>query len=160
VECGTYLEAQEVSMMAGSRESLPRSEAADDVVFWAIEYAMNPSSEERSCGLLCMPLPWDEGEIIQAALMIFESRTLAKAGLEHYLAWTGQDHTSSYRLLPLTSRELIEILEARPEGGGFDYVAINPIMSLYFRSTVGYSAGSRTDDFINDLKMVANVNHS
>lgn len=109
---------------------------AQTVILWAIEYVRSPNTQWEDSGLLCVPLPWEEGECIQAAPMIFESQPLAEAGLEHYLLWSDQ-RPSSYRLLPLTAQELIEILETRPEGGGFDRVAINPILSRYFRDAVG-----------------------
>lgn len=40
----------------------------------------------ESSGLLCVPLPWEEGDNTGAAVMIYESRALAQAGLDHYLA--------------------------------------------------------------------------
>ena len=126
------------------------------VAFWAIEYVRSPDPRGESCGLLCMPLPWDEGEIIRAAVAIFESRPLAEAGLDHYLAWTEQD-PASYHLLRLTAPELIEVLETRPEGAGFDHIALNSILSRYFRGTVGYSEGLYTEDFIESLKRTLNI---
>ena len=59
--------------------------------FWAIEYARSPSpGGTQGSGLLCMPLPWEEGGTVRAAVMVYESRPLAEAGLDHYLAWTGR----------------------------------------------------------------------
>lgn len=126
------------------------------VTFWAIEYVRSPSPEGESCGLLCIPLPWEEEETIRAVVAIFESQPLAIAGLEHYLYRTEQN-PASYHLLPLTAQELIEILETRPEGGGFDHVAVNPIFSRYFRDTVSYSVGSGTEDFIEAIRRTVNV---
>jgi hypothetical protein len=122
---------------------------ASGVRLWAIEYARSPNPGGTQSGLLCVPLPWDEGGTVRAAVMVYESRPLAEAGLEHYLAWTGQD-TASYSLLELPAEELAEILEGSPEG--FDRVAINPILSLHFRDAEGYSAGLRTEDFVAELK--------
>lgn len=126
------------------------------VTFWAIEYVRSPSPEGESRGLLCMPLPWEDGDTIQAAVAIFESRSLAGSGLDHYLAWTGQNPIS-YHLTPLEPQELIEILETRPEGEGFDHVAVNPIFSRYFRGIVSYSVGSGTEDFIEVLKRTVSI---
>lgn len=123
--------------------------------FWAIEYARYPSPDGEDCGLLCMPLPWEDGDTIRAAVALFESRSLASAGLDHYLALTEQP-PASYHLVPLGCRELIEVLEARPENG-FDYVAVNPIFSRYFPDTASYSVGTRTTDFIEALKRTVSV---
>jgi hypothetical protein len=125
---------------------------ASGVRFWAIEYARNPSpGGTQESGLLCMPLPWDEGQTVRAAVMVYESRPLAEAGLDHYLAWTGQDGaSSSYSLLELCAEELAEILEGSPEG--FDRVALNPILSLYFPEAEGYSAALRVEEFVAELR--------
>jgi hypothetical protein len=121
------------------------------VRFWAIEYARSPSpGGTQGSGLLCMPLPWEEGETIRAAVMVYESRLLAEAGLEHYLAWTGQED-ASYSLVGLSAEELAQILEGSPEG--FDRVAINPIVSLHFPDAEGYSAGLRTEEFVAELEL-------
>ena len=123
---------------------------ASGVRFWAIEYARSPSpGGTQGSGLLCVPLPWNEGETIRAAVMVYESRPLAEAGLEHYLAWTGQN-PASYSLLGDPAEELAEILQGSPEG--FDRVAINSILSLHFPEAEGYSAGLRTEDFVAELK--------
>ena len=123
---------------------------ASGVRFWAIEYARSPSpGGTQGSGLLCMPLPWDEGGTIRAAVMVYESRPLVEAGLEHYLAWTGQA-PASYSLVGLPAEELAKILEGSPED--FDRVAINPIVSLHFPDAEGYSAGLRTEDFVAELK--------
>jgi hypothetical protein len=127
-----------------------KAKDASGVRFWAIEYARSPSpGGTQGSGLLCMPLPWEEGETIRAAVMVYESRPLAEAGLGHYLAWTGQD-PASYSLLGLWAEELAEILEGSPEG--FDRVAINPIVSLHFPEAEGYSASLRTEEFVAELK--------
>ena len=119
--------------------------------FWAIEYARSPSpGGTQESALLCMPLPWDEDETIRAAVMVYESRPLAEAGLGHYLTWTGQED-ASYSLLELPAEELAEILEGSPEG--FDRVAINPIVSLHFPEAEGYSAGLRTEEFVGELEL-------
>jgi hypothetical protein len=123
---------------------------ATGVRFWAIEYARSPNPGGIQNGLLCMPLPWEEGETVRAAVMVYESRPLAEEGLDHYLAWTGQDG-ASYSLLELPAEELAEILEGSPEG--FDRVAINPILSLYFPEAEGYSAGLRTEEFVAELEL-------
>jgi hypothetical protein len=121
------------------------------VRFWAIEYARSPSpGGTQGSALLCMPLPWEEGETIRAAVMVYESRPLAEAGLGHYLAWTGQED-ASYSLLGLSAEELAKILEGSPEG--FDRVAINPIVSLHFPEAEGYSAGLRTEEFVAELQL-------
>jgi hypothetical protein len=130
-----------------------KAKDASGVRFWAIEYARSPSpGGTQGSGLLCMPLPWEEGETIRAAVMVYESRPLAEAGLGHYLAWTGQED-ASYSLLELPAEELAEILEGSPEG--FDRVAINPIVSLHFPEAEGYSAGLRTEEFVAELKSLS-----
>src|SRR5215211_2972061 len=123
---------------------------ASGVRFWAIEYARSPSPGRTQSGLLCVPLPWEEGETVRAAVMVHESRPLAEAGLGHYLAWTGQE-PASYSLLGLPAEELAQILEGSPEG--FDRVAINPILSLHFPEAEGYSAGLRTEEFVAELEL-------
>jgi hypothetical protein len=124
---------------------------ATGVRFWAIEYARSPSpGETQGSALLCMPLPWDEDETIRAAVMVYESRPLAEAGLDHYLAWTGQD-SASYSLVGLWAEELAEILQGSPEG--FDRVALNPILPLHFPEAEGYSAGLRTEEFVAELEL-------
>jgi hypothetical protein len=128
-----------------------KAKDATGVRFWAIEYARSPSpGETQASGLLCMPLPWEEGGTIRAAVMVYESRPLAEAGLDHYLAWTGQED-ASYSLLELWAEELAEILEGSPEG--FDRVAMNPIVSLHFPEAEGYSAGLRTEEFVAELEL-------
>ena len=112
-----------------------------------------PAPEPEVSGLLCVPLPWEEGDRIEAAAMIFESQALAQAGLDHYVARVGavKGFGSPYRLLPLRPRDLIQILETRPESG-FDHVAINPILSRHFPEADGYSAGLSTEEFVEVLK--------
>jgi hypothetical protein len=127
-----------------------------DATFWAIEHLRSPSPEGESGGLLCMPLPWGEGETIRAALMIYESRVLAEEGLKHYLARTEQN-PHSYGVLALSAEDLVEILEGRPEG--FERVAINPILSRYFPDGEGYSAGFGMEDFVDDLKKLAGIDN-
>ena len=139
--------------VVGQTEGRVPMKAKDEsgVRFWAIEYARNPSpGGTQESGLLCMPLPWEEGGTVRAAVMVYESRPLAEAGLEHYLAWTGQED-ASYSLLGLWAEELAEILEESPEG--FDRVAINPIVSLHFPEAEGYSAGLRTEEFVAELQL-------
>jgi hypothetical protein len=77
---------------------------------------------------------------------------LAEAGLEHYLARTGQDGRS-YSLTGFSAQELVGILREAPEG--FDRVAINPILSLHFPDAEGYSAGLRTEDFAAEIEGAA-----
>lgn len=100
-----------------------------------------------------MPLPWAEGDRIESAILLFESQPLAEAGLDGYLfrAGVGEGRASSYRLMPFTPSELVSFLETRPPGGGFEHVAINPIVSRYFRDAVGYSAALSTEEFIEAL---------
>jgi hypothetical protein len=130
-----------------------KAKDASGVRFWAIEYARSPSpGGTPASGLLCMPLPWEEGGTIRAAVMVYESRPLAEAGLRHYLAWTGQED-ASYSLLELPVEELAHILEGSPEG--FDRVAMNPIVSLHFPEAEGYSAGLRTEEFVAELKSLS-----
>jgi hypothetical protein len=130
-----------------------KAKDASGVRFWAIEYARSPSpGGTQASGLLCMPLPWEEGGTIRAAVMVYESRPLAEAGLRHYLAWTGQED-ASYSLLELPVEELAHILEGSPEG--FDRVAMNPIVSLHFPEAEGYSAGLRTEEFVAELKSLS-----
>ncbi|HKH12440.1 MAG TPA: hypothetical protein VKA73_14970 [Rubrobacter sp.] len=124
----------------------------EDVTLWTIAYARNPAPAGESPALLCLPLPWDEGETVQAAVLVYESRALAEAGLAHYQARTGQDH-HSYSLMAFSARELAEILREGPEG--FDRVAINPILSLYFPGAEGYSAGLRAEDLAAEIKSAA-----
>ena len=128
-------------------------EAEEHATFWAIEYAMRlPSPDGESRGLLCVPLPWEEGDQIGAAVMIFESRVLARAGLYHYLALIGVEKNADapYRLLPLGVRDLTRILETRPEGG-FECVAVNPILSRYFPEEDGHLVCFPTQEFIEAL---------
>lgn len=126
------------------------------VTFWAIEYVRNPNFGGDSSGLLCMPLPWESEETIRAAVVIFESYSLAEAGLDHYLLWTEQ-RPASYRLLRFNAQELAEILERRSEDASFEHIALNPILSRYFQDTVGYSEGLRTEDFIEALKRTVSI---
>jgi hypothetical protein len=130
-----------------------KAKEATGVRFWAIEHARSPSPRgTQGSGLLCMPLPWDEDETIRAAVMVYESRPLAEAGLGHYLAWTGQE-PASYSLVGLPAEELAEILEGSPEG--FDRVAMNPIVSLHFPEAESYSAGLRAEEFVAELKSLS-----
>lgn len=73
---------------------------------------MDPAPEGGCSSLLCAPLPWTEDGHIEAALMVFESQTLAEAGLEHYLVRTAPERSpdSSHFIMPLTPEELIDIL--------------------------------------------------
>lgn len=121
----------------------------EDVTLWTIKYSRNPAPAGEPTALLCLPLPWDEGETVRAAVLVYESRALAEAGLEHYLARTGQDGRS-YGLAEFSARELAEILRQGPEG--FDRVAVNPILSLHFPDAEGYSAGLRTEDFVREAE--------
>lgn len=86
--------------------------------------------------------------------MIFESQALAEAGLEHYLVRTApeQGSNSPHFLMFLTPEELIDILQAAPEEYGCTHVVVNGILSRYFENAEGYSAVSRVEDFIKDLK--------
>jgi hypothetical protein len=81
----------------------------EDATLWTVAYTRNPGPTLESSALLCMPLPWDEGETVQAAVLVYESRALAEAGLEHYQARTGQDDRS-YNLMAASASELAEIL--------------------------------------------------
>lgn len=92
----------------------------------------------ESSGLLCVPLPWEEGDNIGAAVMIYESRALAQAGLDHYLALTGAASSpcSPYHLLPLGVRELVGVLETRPE------VGFEPKFRLYEFSDIRSGGGN------------------
>lgn len=137
-----------------SSEEAPADRGAG-AAFWAIEHVMRRPGGEESSGLLCLPLPWEEGERIEGAVAVFESRALAEAGLRHYLARTGGTLPGgrpdpSYRLLALGPRELAGVLEARPQG--FERVVVNPILSRRFPAAEGYSAGIPTDDFLEALK--------
>jgi hypothetical protein len=123
--------------------------STEDVTLWTIEYSRNPAPAGEPPALLCLPLPWDEGETVRAAVLVYESRTLAEAGLEHYLVRTGQDGRS-YGLAQFTVCELAEILREGPEG--FDRVAVNPILSLHFPDAEGYSAGLRTEEFVREAE--------
>jgi hypothetical protein len=125
-----------------------------DPTFWTIEYVMNLPEGDTS-GLLCAPLPWEEGDTVGAAVMVYESRALAQVGLDHYLALIGaaSGPASPYHLLPLGVRELVEILEMRPEEG-FERVALNPIVSRYFPEAAGHSPAMPTDDFIKALNLL------
>ena len=126
--------------------------SVEDVTLWAIAYARRPNPAGDSIGLLSVPLPWEEGETVRAAVLVYESRTLAEAGLEHYLARTGQD-ARSYSLMSFSGRELAGVLEDGPEG--FDRVAINPILSLHFPGAEGYSAGLRREEFASEIERAA-----
>ncbi len=123
-------------------------------VFWAIGWSRNPDPDGQNIGLLSLPLPWDEGETLRAAVLVFESRPLAEAGLDHYLALTDEP-PSSYGLLRFAAPELVSVLEDRPEGGGFDRVALNPVPSRYFPGAVTYSAGWLTEEFVADLQSLS-----
>ena len=124
----------------------------EDVTLWTIAYTRNPGPTVEPSALLCMPLPWDEGETVQAAVLVYESRALAEAGLEHYQARTGQDDRS-YSLVAFSARELMGILREAPEG--FDRVAINPILSRYFPGADGYSAGLRAEELAAEIESAA-----
>lgn len=125
---------------------------AQEVRLWAIRYERRPAPAWEPPALLCVPLPWDEGETVRAAVLVYESRALAEAGLWHYLARTGENGRS-YSVMAFSARELAAILEDGPEG--FDHVAINPILSLYFPNAEGYSAGLSTGDFAAEIKTAA-----
>lgn len=90
-------------------------------------------------------------------MLIFEGQALAQVALDHYLARTGEP-PSSYGLLPFTPAELLAVLEGRPEGGGFDRAALNPIISRHFPRAVSYSAGWSTEEFAADLKDLSRTN--
>jgi len=124
----------------------------EDATLWTIAHARNPAPAGEPSALLCLPLPWDEGGTVQAAVLVYESRALAEAGLEHYRARTGQDDRS-YDLMAFSARELVRILREAPEG--FDRVAINPVLSLYFPGADGYSAGLRAEDLAAEIESAA-----
>jgi hypothetical protein len=86
---------------------------------------------------------------VRAAVLVYESRALAEAGLAHYLLRTGQDGRS-YGLAEFSACELADILRESPEG--FDRVAVNPILSLHFPDAEGYSAGLRTEEFVREAE--------
>ena len=100
-----------------------------------------------------MPLPWDEGdgETIRAAVLVYETRALAGTALEHYLLRSGAS-AYSYRLPPFAAQELADALEARPEGGGFEHVALNPVPSRHFEDTISYTTGWTTEEFVAALR--------
>ena len=123
--------------------------STEDVTLWTIEYSRNPAPAGEPPALLCLPLPWDEGETVRAAVLVYESRTLAEVGLAHYLVRAGQDGRS-YGLAQFTACELAEILREGPEG--FDRVAVNPILSLHFPDAEGYSAGLGTEEFVREAE--------
>ena len=126
---------------------------AEAPLFWGIEYERNPNPDGEPSGLLAVPLPWEEGDgyVIRSAVLVFESGALAQASLEHYLTLSGAADYC-YGLLPFTPQELAQVLEGRPEGGGFERVALNPVPSLHFRDAVAYSAGWPTEDFVAELR--------
>ena len=122
------------------------------VLFWGIEYERVPNPRGDPPGLLTVPLPWAGDErAIGSAVLVFETRELARTGLEHSLALTGAS-TRGYGLRPFTPQELADVLEERPEGGGFEHVALNPIPSRYFPGADAYSAGWPTDEFVAELR--------
>lgn len=127
--------------------------ATEDVTLWVIAYARDPNPADEPPALLSVPLPWDEGDTVRAAVLVYESLALAEAGLGHYLARTGQDG-GCYSPVALSGRELATILEEAPEG--FGWVAINPILSLHFPDVEGYSAGLRTEDFAAEIGSAVN----
>ena len=51
--------------------------AADDVALWAIEYVRSPAPGRGKLRVTLHALPWDEGAVIRAAVVIYESRPLA-----------------------------------------------------------------------------------
>jgi hypothetical protein len=132
--------------------------SARDATLWAIEWARSPNPAGDARGLLSMALPWEEGDAVRAAVLVYESWPLAEAGLEHYLAVTGE-HPSSYGVRRFSPSELIAALEGRPEGGGFDRVALNTIPSRLFPEAVSYSAGWPTEDFVAHLESLCWTNH-
>lgn len=122
-------------------------------MLWVIEFVMDPATEENRTHLLFAPLPWTEGDRIEAALMVFESRQLAEAGLQHYLAWTAPEaEDPSYFLLPLEPWELLEMLQRSTPEDGVTHVTLNPILSRHFETAEGYSALYGVGDFIHDLR--------
>jgi hypothetical protein len=123
--------------------------STEDVTLWAIAYVRSPNPAGEPPALLSMPLPWDEGKTVRAAVLVYESFALAEAGLEHYLARTRLGG-GSYSLMAFSGKELVRILEDAPEG--FDRVAINPILSLHFPGAEGYAAGLRTEDFAAEIE--------
>jgi hypothetical protein len=126
-------------MGAGSEEG---------VTLWAIAHERSPNPTGEPTVLLAMPLPWEAGESVRAAVLVYESLALAEAGLEHYLARTGQDGRS-YAPMAFPGRELAEIIGEGPEG--FGWVAINPILSLRFPNAEGHSAGLRVEEFAAEI---------
>lgn len=126
---------------------------SDGPTFWGIEYERSPNPTGEPSGLLAVPLPWDEdvGHTIRAAVLVYETHGLARTGLEHYLVRSGAA-AYSYGLLPFAATELADVLEARPEGGGFDHVALNPVPSRYFADTISYTTGWTTDEFVAALR--------
>lgn len=127
--------------------------AVDGPTFWGIEYERSPNPAGEPGALLAVPLPWDEddGYEIRAAVLVYETRDLARTGLEHYLVRSGAA-AYSYGLLPFAAPELADVLEARPEGGGFDHVALNPVPSRYFPDTISYTTGWTTEEFVAALR--------
>jgi hypothetical protein len=138
---------------AEDRAILGLAGTEDRPTFWGIEYSRSPNPDEEPSGLLAVPLPWDEreGYVIRSAVLVYESNALAQASLDHYLTLSGAA-AYSYGLLPFAPGELAEVLEARPEGGGFERVALNPVPSRYFPEAVAYSAGWATDEFVAELR--------
>ena len=121
---------------------------------WVIEFIMDPASEAKDFNLLFAPMPWTDCAHIEAALMVFESRELAEAGLEHYLARTAPEaeDCASYHLLSLAAWELLDMLEATPREYGLTHVTINPIISRYFENVEGCSALYDVGAFMDDLR--------
>ena len=137
---------------AATRSPFPAG-AGDKPTFWGIEYERNPNPTGEPSSLLAVPLSWDErdGHTIRAAVHVYETRGLARAGLEHYLLRSGAA-AFSYGLLPFAAHEHADVLEARPEGGGFDHVALNPVPSRHFEDTISYTTGWTADEFVAALR--------
>ena len=135
-----------------ARTAVPEG-AVDGPPFWGIEYERVPNPTGEPSSLLAVPLPWDEGDgdTIRAAVLVYETRGLARVALEHYLLRSGAA-AYSYGLLPFATHELADVLEARPEGGGFDHVALNPVTSRHFADTISYTSGWTTDEFVAALR--------
>jgi hypothetical protein len=109
----------------------------------------DPNATGEPTSLLSVPLPWDEGETVRAAVRVYESLQLAEAGLGHDLARSGQDGRS-YAPMAFSGRELA----GRLEGGtrGFGWVTINPILSLHFPDIEGHSVALSTEDFAAEIR--------
>jgi hypothetical protein len=145
-------DADEQDRMAEVRTLVPAT-TDEKPTFWGIEYERNPNPTGEPSGLLAIPLPWDEddGYTIRAAVLVYETHGLAETGLDHYLVKSGAS-AYCYGLLPFSATELADALEARPEGGGFDHVALNPVPSRHFPGTTAYAAGWTTEEFVSALR--------